>query len=497
MKLMDLPALLPKQLKRLEAIKNEKELFKDLEKNPPDLILFFQFAADDETWSESHISFLQHSLQWLTEQTFQDRLEYAFVQKCVAAIRRHPLILGPLLPQNLEISLTDVTYQVNSLLWQGASPYLRVLIREECRDKGGKKLHLKQIKPFVFDVIQEYLSTEDVKELWRKEEEEIVAVVKQAANFEIIGLQTLAETILHRYIARGNCVRYLLLSQSQRWLGLKTFAAEFINQLDAGVFLAPTPVGRLSFEFFHFKDSAMHLFEDLKGEITHLVFGETVSELPPFSEVIHQCPRLLGVSLSRSRVFSDRYGDLPKSLEELDLSKCQWLNHHTLKSMLGFVPHIHTLCLANNTQLDYKVWGELAKLKNLLDLDLGGCHQLKEEEFRIILQGCRGLKKLNINQCKQFQDKTFFDLPRFLPSLQELDLSRTTISDQALIEIATRLGSLAKLNLNRCETVTERGVKEAVRFARQLEEINLTRVNLPAYLFEELHKLNPFVKIIC
>ena len=493
---MELPALLPKELEYANLAATDEKLFDLLIKLPPDFVLFFQYACDDETWTENHSVFIKKALNWLTEKTLEDKLLFRFTQEAAAAVRRHPRTLSSILPKNLAAEVEGGSFPISSLLWQGACQYLRILIRQECRDRQTHLLPLKDLTLVVFEAIDEFLQTGEVKNLWRKQEEEIFQVLQQAVAWDLSGLQEIAEDILRRYIARGNVIPLLLRANREKWPILKEACRAFINDLSLGAHLGECKPGHLSFEFYRFSDTALDLFEDLRAELTQLVFSEGISDEPLFSTVVRQCPKLVSLNLTRTRIFSERYADIPQDLKELDLSKCAWLNPATLKKMIEITPHLQALKLAGNTQLNHKSWAELRKLKNLQSLDLSRCHQIGEEEFKVILQACRQVRWLNLSELKKLGFRSFAQMPGLLTSLQELDLSRTSITDEALIEMLPRFGSLHVLDLTRCPNVTEKGVLEGVRGTRLLYTLILTRVAIPEESLKELHRISPYLRVV-
>src|ERR1700722_10709013 len=100
---MDLPALLPNELKYTSVAVNNRILLNMLVKIQQDLILFFEYACEDETWSGQHSDFMREAIQWMTNQFFQDKLLMSFAQRASKAIQQHFHILGALVPQNLTI----------------------------------------------------------------------------------------------------------------------------------------------------------------------------------------------------------------------------------------------------------------------------------------------------------------------------------------------------------------------------------------------------------
>ncbi|MFQ5729646.1 MAG: hypothetical protein ACE5GN_04735, partial [Waddliaceae bacterium] len=86
---MELPALLPEELHYTSVAENDKNLLNMLVKIPEDLVVFFEYACGDETWSELHHNFMQEVIRWMTWQFFQDRLLMKTAQRATLSIREH------------------------------------------------------------------------------------------------------------------------------------------------------------------------------------------------------------------------------------------------------------------------------------------------------------------------------------------------------------------------------------------------------------------------
>ena len=492
---MRLPALLPKDLHYTEVAVNERNLLNLLVKIPPDLITFFEYACGDETWSSNHPELMKGIISWLTNHFFQDRLLIEFGQRAIKAIREHYQVLEPFIPHNLSFIVEKDEIGVNSLMWEASSEFLRTLIRQECRDKNTKTLSIPDVSHHVFDQVSEYIRTGFVQELWRKEQHEIAEVLNQAKDWELTELVQLCEDILKRYITKSNVIEMLLKSHEESLSTLRQACFDFINDLNVGVHLPSISLNKLSLEFKNFRETSLDIFERLKDTITHLRFPGSLTKDPHFSELIQRCPNVVCIDISHSDDFSDRLLDIPSDLQKLDLSKCGWLTDSNLGKMIEICPKLKRISLGSNIQLTYAGWTQLHRLSTLETLELSHCHQINDEDVKLIMNGCRDLEQINLESCQGIGDSGFLDLARNLKKLIRVNLTRTTISDVPLIDFATHCPNLTHLNVTRCVNLSEKGILGFVRQAPALQELNISRCKVPERVIDKIREIRPFLNL--
>jgi F-box/leucine-rich repeat protein 2/20 len=495
---MDLPALLPNELKYTSVAENDRNRFNMLIKIPQDFVLFFEYASDDETWSGYHEVFMKESIQWMTNQFFQDKLEVGIAQRAVAKIREHHYILSPLVDNNLTIFISDSDsgYDASSLLWGASSESLKNLIRQECRDKNAKSLRFENVTPQVFSQLDEYIKTGNVKDLSTKSQEEVTALLYAASEWGLVELMELAQDILKKYITRANVIEMLLNAHEEGWIHLNDLCIEFINGLDIGVRFEKSKPEYLIMEFTDFRPRALEIFELVRSAITHLIIGGDFTDNTVFSDVINRCPNLLCLDISNSKSFTDRLLDIPKNLEELDVSKCEWVNNKTLKKLIEICPNLNRLRLASNSHLAYSVWSILKDFKRLEKLDISRCAQIKDGDFKILLQACRQVTHFYLEECTGLSDNAFFELGKNIPRLTDLDVSKTNITDSGLIDLMMRCRNVIFLKIARCPNITEKGLLEAVRNAPKLKILDVTKASITRSTIQSLQGTRPYVDVI-
>ena len=494
---MLMPTILSNELKHYgDECKDGNELLQALLKTPQDLIPFVEYAVADETWSEKFQDFTKEAVKKLTILFITEKMSFADSQRVLHAIREHYAVLEPFILQDVIFFIGFKNIKANSMLYGASSEFFHDLLRREYLYKKNKNIPLRDISYDNLVMIDEFIKTGKIKNLWRKDQNVILEVLQMATIWEIHDLVSLSEEQLRLYITLGNVFEMLTQTQLNSWPILRKSCIDFINKQNLGIRMEDKGPGFLGFEFLEFKEREMELFDKIKDWITHLIVSLRLTEDPGFTKVLKMCPKLVGVDLSRSLTFSERLLEIPADLRELDISKCEWLSTRTMKKLFQICPHVEKLTMNSNVQINYQGWAILRNLKGLKTLDISRCHQVNDEDFKVILQACKGVTTLSLGELKKLTDKAFYELSKAVPRLAFLNVARCEISDSMLIEMAMHCRSLISLNVTRCPQISEVGVVEAVRHSPHLRELNITHCPIPDDSIKEMKKLNPYLKII-
>ena len=141
--------------------------------------------------------------------------------------------------------------------------------------------------------------------------------------------------------------------------------------------------------------------------------------------------------------------------------------------------------LRKNTHLNYQFWGELAKFKQIVKLDLSNCTQIHDAELSIILRGLPFLKEFYLAGCKKINEGGFIELAKSLGKLTYLDVSRTNLSDTALVEIVSSCRYLTNLNSSSCPYLTEKGILAALKNS-SLQSLNINHCSVSELFIREI-----------
>jgi len=360
--LMELPALLPKDLGFVSQAANDQALFDLLLRKTDTLVRFFAAANEDETWSEAHTPFMKQTLGWLTNQFFQDKLDQTYAEAAAEAYYKHLMVLENVLPLNITVNVGQSSFPANALLLGVYSSYLKELLRRECRDRNQRVLTLSGISEEDASYLISYLHTGKFQDLWRKSQNEIISLLNVAMKMRLHALSRECQLTLKRYLTRENVIETLLQAHKMRWFYLKEAACTFYNNLELGAHLQAIDLDHLSFEFLDFLDRTWEVFLKLSPWITHLTVSGNLTTNSLFETAMSQCPNLISLDLSGSVELSPYLEKIPKKVQELSLARCSWLNDATLKTFVLCCSQIGKLSLEQDTQLSYIAFGELKKL---------------------------------------------------------------------------------------------------------------------------------------
>lgn len=502
---MDLPSLMPSEYAQYSDCESDQHLIEKLTKNSTDLMVFFEFAAADGTWSERHSTFMTAALEWFTTQFYHDRILFDWAKRVAEAFWEHLSILSPYLPLDLSIQTHKKVIQINSLLLSVRSDIFRDLIRTQNLMSEQRILVLNDLPYELLVQVSEYIITGAVADLWKEEQEKIIELLQLAARFDLNGLKEICEDILKRYINTDNVYDMIIKAHKERWLLLRMSCFQFLNDLGKGVRLSSPVQHRVdvsekevipfAFEFLDFSEGALDVFVQLRLYITHLICSGTLPAEPMFSKVVNECPKLISLDLSRSIRYSERLTDIPPNLQEIDFSKCLWLTDDNLQKIIAYCKDVTRLTLHSNVQLTFRGWGELLKFYRLKALDISRCIQVNDDTFTLILKSGYQVVELSMEECKHVSEKGFFEIARNLPQLAILNVARTHVSDAALIDIATRCPFLRELNVTRCPSISDKGILQAVKVAVGLQKLNVEGCNLSDDALHKLATINPYLSL--
>lgn len=504
---MQLPLFLPKYLTiLLKDSKDEWELLDKLKKNTTNFVAFFEFAADDETWSDQHGQFMRPALEWLTEQFFTQKLSQDSAEHITKAVYQHLSVLRAHIPFDITFEIDSKDISVNSLLFSANSTFFHELIRIECYNKTKRTLTWNEIPYDRFLLVAEFINSGTIDQLWKLEKDVIFALLHEATRFQTPGLTQFCEETLRRYVNSDNAIDTLIMAHLESWPILKQKCFEVLNQLSLGVKFEEVvknhdPIERkelkpFTLEFLEFSDNSLGVFARLRHLITHLICSGSLTEEASFSYVMQACPHLISLDISRTRTFSDRLIDIPSTIEQLDISKCSWLVNATLKKMIGICPQLTKLSLNSNVQLTFVEWAELQKLRQLKALDISRCHQIHDDDFLLILKACTQVTELSLEECTRLTDRALFEIARNLKYLAILNIARCHLSDGLLAEITSHCCYLRRLNITRCLAITAKGLLQALKPALELRELNISHCRISDITLEAVREHHPLVKVI-
>lgn len=481
---MEFPYGLSPRLNHYTNQDSEEAFFDELSKNNSDFLLFFDEACDNETWIVSHEELTRKMLEWLTQRFLEDKLNLKEAKDIRQKINKHIHIFRSLIPYNLSFKVEDVVFKENSLLFASASEYFHQLIQVKYHE-DNLKIKLKDITLKSFRYIEEYINTGAVSNLWREDHSDIYDLLEISTEWDLPGLMQECEDIYKRYINEDNALDVLIKSQGKPWFYIKKICIEKIHLKRLDIEVTQYSQNELTVEFIKFTDRALDSFHVLKEYVAKVVCGKDLINERVFGGILQQ-HSIKALDVSGTRDFSEQLTYISSTLEELDLSRCNWVNDANLKKMLLLCPRIRKLALSSDGQISFLGWGELSKLSYLDDLDISRCTQINDNDLKIILKACSKLEHFSLEDCTNITERGFLDLPKSLPYLISLNLGNCQINDGTISDLGTFCHSLENLNISRCQGISTKGVATLIKKARRLKQLNLQRCSVDEQILREV-----------
>lgn len=494
---MLLPDGLSSHLGKYAAVKDEKVLLELLKKHHSDAVEFFVAACDDETWCERFPGMITNLIRWMTEELLMGDMDRNLAQRAARKIQSHYFVLQPDIAPNLICHLHDKSHAINSFQFQALSLPFFYLIRKECRDKKQHMLEIKALTLKEFEVLEEFIHTGDSLILWQVPVAEVPKILKLALKWGLPELASKCERIFLRDLTDDNVFDMLAMSFSFPLEKLKAGCLDLINTWISGVHVSIRDGRHFSCELTEATEVSLSLFNKLTPYLTEWVCGSHVIEDPDAMAVAAIAPRLTALDLVKTRQFNaDLLKQIAPKIRELNLAGCAWLTDASFKQIVQLFPLLESLNLGSTVQLSAAAWAELVKLRTLRALFLSRCSNLSDADLQLILNAGRNLEELDLSECHQISDHGFHILATSKRPLSYLNLGRSQLSDTTLLELAFKLPTLTKLDLTRCQDISEEAILEAIRLATALRSINLAQTSISEPALQELRQNRPILEVI-
>lgn len=494
---MLLPALLPQQFSYYRLAKSGEELVKALTSAPSDLLTFFVAACEDLTWAENNQELLRQLIDWLTKQHMASSLPTTYFHEATTALRSHYREFREIIPQNLTLMVSETTFSTNTMLLATSAAFFSSLIHRQCRigKKSSIPLSNDKLTPRLFSFVLEYVHTEAVELLWREEAEQILALHDLADSWNLEGLQQLCVDIYKRYLTEDNALNMLLQAHRKGWKAMRQQCMDFISATDMGIYFAPAPIESLFFAFSQCHDRSRNLFLQAASAITHLICRGQIALHPFMSEAVERCPLLRGIDVAASEEYPEVLELLRGNLSYLNISECPWLDKDTFRALAISYPNVEKLILHRCNTISKGSWGILSRWGGLRSLDISDCYRVTDEELHLILKACPNIEELTLHNCKELSDTGLKPLAKHL-TLQRVNLARTVVENETIIELAFRCHNLQELDISYCEKISEKAVWEVVKHGRSLRKLAVHHCALPIKILGELQQRYPRLQII-
>lgn len=493
--MIDLPALLPDELKEYQNASDEEQLLDWLKKQTNHLIRFTEFLLGDETWSAiDHPKFTKKVLSYLADLARKDRLDMESLCFIAEHLHEHSANIKELLPLDMTLEGKEGSLKTNSLLFQAGSGYLHERFRNECLEQETPQMRF-EVEGELLKHVNHYLLNGDLPELWKEDQQFLKKLIRTSRDLELEELELLAEDVLKRYVTAQNVYDYLEEACREQWIYLRESCLELITDLNHGVKLYSTDTETICFAFKKLTDDYLDVLRRVGYYITRLVFSGEQTQDFRFLDALSLCPHLKSIDISVTNHYSSYLEKLPSGIHDLKMAYCQWLDQDALTKILKANHHIISLDLSGNIQLDINAFATLGRYPKLAKIKLSRCEQINDDVMHVLVKGLSGLIELDLEGCITITDKGFLEMARSCLELVFLNLSRTDIGDGVAAEIGSHLKRLLSLNLSACPNITAKGVIDLIKRAEALRVIHLSSLNISALQIREIKRLRPFLTL--
>ncbi|XP_058729669.1 uncharacterized protein LOC131601793 [Vicia villosa] len=173
-------------------------------------------------------------------------------------------------------------------------------------------------------------------------------------------------------------------------------------------------------------------------------------------------------------------------LVSINLSYCSMLAEPALFSLVRNSPLLTEVKMENTSigrehVINSNSFEDFVVSHSLKSLHLAYNYWLRDESIKMFASAFPNLEVLVLRRCCKIRDLSLYGCSGVklhgmnfeVPKLKVLDLSCTSVDDEALYVISKSCSGLLQLVLRSCNYVTKEGIKHVVKNCTQLREINL------------------------
>lgn len=496
---MNLPAVVPPELRFLTAVHNEQELLDVVMARPVEQsVLFFESATADVVWADEHLPWLSSLLAYFNRLFLTRQLPQNLLIRVSLAIQRQYRTLDAIIAQDLAIVVRGRHFEGNALLFSAASDALRDMIldlapvsqgRPIALELGGTSLH-------VWEAIADFVLTGNGNVLLTRSKDELLECLVQAVEWGMPAFRERCIQALKHYIDPQVTIELLATSQYYHMADLRAVCCERWNQFVHGFHLESHGEDELAAVIMHYHASERPLLDSVIPLVTRFALRGDAALDPLAVDLLQRAKRVKSFDLSETN------GCLPAILEtapavtDLRLAGCFWLDEPLLLQWLARFPALRRLDLGGNTHFSQAVWRRVHESRSLESLRLAHCHQLTDTDVSVLVNLLgEELRELDVSWCIKLTDVGVHKILHACNHLVNIDLSHCpAITDRSVRDLTQKVG-LQVISLASCMAITDEPVTQLALDSAQLRQLNLSYCRLGNGVIATIKRRRPTLHV--
>ncbi len=284
-------------------------------------IQFFECGADDETWTkEFGGELLGFLFQWFNLEFLNHRLSIEYTERIAAKVQEHVKVLTAFMVADIDFLLAKEMIPASSLMFGASSAFFRELIWRDIFIEKREAVQLPKIPRSQFQMIQEFVYTGTLPNLWKEEPETILSLLRQARTWQIGALEEFSAGVFKRYLTVDNVWDYFALSKQEILPSLEQECCQFLNRKLRAITLTVFDPYHMGAEITRFADDNADALQRLSPYITHITVSSEAAADPAFATLLASKQSLTALNLAgTSSIHPDCLNKFPTT-SSLDLS---------------------------------------------------------------------------------------------------------------------------------------------------------------------------------
>ncbi len=472
-RLMKWPIVLPKHLAYLLELEAPELILSTLlAHTTADVVDFYEYASEDETWTQQNGQAMGAIFAWLEKEFLNGRLKGDFPRRVVQATQPHYYVIKPNIQDDIWFVMKGgEKIGGNSFILSMSGEFFEgIILREKQR-----VVELRDIEAKLFSSVIEFVCSGTIVNLWREEPAFVLELIRLAQKIGLLNLASFAVLTYKNYIDKGNVHNTLLLAQNEHLTELKAICLSIIASFYKGLRFEFTNPEEIRVTLSALTEEETAVLEALAPYITFMKLEKSVAHDEGVYKILKSCSKIRGLDLSYS--YENPLNLFPDNLRDisfLDLSACDWLDDEAFRQVAQFFPKVEQLVMKEMLKVTFGGFGELIHWKRLEVLDLAECGRLTDAEVEVIGVSSPGLRELSLDGCFHVSGNALLSMMSSLTRLSSLNIARLPlISALEFGELAVLCNGLEEINVSSCPGFTGEALEAFGDCCSYLKQIQL------------------------